>query len=200
MAPSLKEQCDACREAILRAIIDSLQERTDYIAQIERTPRGDVPVSGIALELFPWHARMGLSLRLTSDFPLGTSRYGSANWPHFDFTVGCHAPSIVTAISLVTQIYDRGNEPGIDRRDMAHLAFMAGAEALLHPQVSRLLNDFGINAPTLTDTIVTSPFQYIVIDADQTVKSNYCDIVMANRVALRIIGNAASQIVGREPR
>jgi isopentenyldiphosphate isomerase len=65
---------------------------------------------------------------------------------------------------------------------------MAGAEALLHPNVARLLNEFGIDAPELTDTFVSSPFEYIVTDSDETVKSNYCDIVLANRVIQRLLG------------
>jgi hypothetical protein len=190
MASPLTQQYETCREAILAAIIDSLNERADYIASIQRTARGSVPVSGIALELFPWHGGLGLSLRLDSDFPLGQSRYDSADRPHFDFTNDCVSPSIQVAISLVTEIYSRGNEPGKDLRDMAHLAFMAGAEALLDPNVSRLLNEFEIEAPELTDEFVTSPFQYIVTDADQTVKANYCDIVLANRVIKRLIGSA----------
>lgn len=187
MAISLRQQCEMCREAILTAIIDSLRERADYISSIDRTVRGQIPVSGIALELSPWHGGLGLSLRLTSDFPLGESRYDSADWPHFDFTNGYQSPTIDAAVSLVTQIYNRGKEPGNDLRDMAHLTFMAGAEALLHPKVSHLLNEFGIEAPAISDRFVTSAFQYIVTDADQTVKSNYCDIVLANRVVQRVL-------------
>ena len=190
MATSLRQQCEACREAILAAIIDSLHERRDYIASIERTANGDMPVSGIALELFPWHGCLGLSLRLTSDFPLGKSRYDSADWPHFDFTNGCNSQSIQAAISLVTAIYEKGKQTNNDLRDMAHLSFMSSAEALLDPRVSRLLNEFRINAPELTDRFVSSPFQYIVTDVDETIKSNYCDIVLGNRAAKRLLDNA----------
>ena len=190
MATSLRQQYAACRDAILAAIIDALHERAGYIASIERTANGDMPVSGIALELFPWHGALGLSLRLTSDFPLGESQYDSADWPHFDFTNGCKSQSIDVATSLVTAIYNQGKQPNNDLRDMAHMSFLSAAEALLDPKVSRLLNEFGINAPELTDRFVSSPFQYIVIDVDQTVKSNYCDIVLANHVARRVFGNA----------
>lgn len=190
MTTSLKEQYVACREAIQTAIIDSLHERADYIASIERTARGDIPITGIALELFPWHASLGLSLRSTSDFPLGKSRYDSADWPHFEFTEGCQSPSIAAAISLVTDIYEQGNAPDNDLCEMAHMTFMAGAEAMLHPNVSRVLNEFGIDAPELTDAFVSSPFEYIVTDVDETLKSNYCDIVLANRVVERLIKNA----------
>ena len=187
MATPLKEQYEACREALLTAIIDALQERADYIASIERTANGDVPVTGIALELFPWHSILELSLRLSSDFPLGKSRYDSADWPHFEFTKSCQSPSIETAISLVTEVYDQGEQPNNDLCEMAHLTFMAGAEALLHPNVAHLLNEFGIDAPVLIDQFVSSPFQYIVTDGDETVEANYCDIVLAARVTQRLL-------------
>lgn len=191
MSTSLIEELEGCREAILDAILDSLGERADYISSIERTANGRIPVTGIALELMPWHGGLGLSLRLSSDFPLGKSRYDSADWPHFDFTDGCVSPSIRAAITLVERIYSLGKLSGNDRCDFAHLTFLAGAEALLHPRVASALNEFGIDAPTLTDSFVTSPFQYIVTDVDETIKSNYCDIVLANRVVKRLLENAA---------
>lgn len=190
MTTPLKEQFTACREAIRIAIFDALKECEQYIASIERTARGDSCVSGIALELFPWHGSLGLSLRLTSDFPLGGFRYDSADWIHYNFTNDCKSPSIDAAIALVTQIYHSGKESGDTLCEMAHLTFMAGAEALLAPQVSGLLNQFGIGAPLITDTFISSPFQYIVMDVDQTVKSNYCDIVLANRITRRLLTNA----------
>ncbi|TWT92606.1 hypothetical protein [Neorhodopirellula pilleata] len=140
MKMPLKQQCEACRDGIFAAIIDVLHERSEYITSIERTARGELPITGIALELSPWHGGLGLSLRLSTDFPLGDFRYDSADWPHFDFTHGCASPSIDQAISIVTEIYNQGKEPGNDLREMAHLTFMAGAEAILNPSVARLLN------------------------------------------------------------
>lgn len=191
MSKSLKHQFDACSDAIQIAIVDSLRERADYVSSIQRTINGRIPVTGIALELFPWHGGLGLSLRLDSDFPLGQSRYDSADWPQFNFTDGCASPSIPAAIAHVTQIYNQGKLPSHALVDFAHLTFLAGAEALLHPLVAAELNGLGIDAPTLTDIFISSPFQYIVIDADATLKSNYCDIVLANRITKRMLENAA---------
>lgn len=184
---NLQSEVDACQGAILNAILDLLHEREDYINSIERTARGELPITGIALELFPWHQGLGLSLRLSSDFPLGDRRYDSADWPHFDFTEGCSTASTEVAINLVTQLYERGKTPPLTLRETAHLAFLAGAEALLNPQVARLLNELEIRAPEITDTFVSSPFQYILTDVDQTIKSNYCDIVLSGRVAKRLL-------------
>lgn len=188
MAASLSERCEECREALLAAILDALRGRADYIAAIERTGRGVLSATGIALELFPWRAAFGLSLRLASDYPLGRARYDSADWPHYDFTAGYISAAITDAIALVTEIYAHGNAPDNDLRDMAHLTFLAGAEALLHPRVCQLLNELEIRAPELSDAFVGSPFQYIVTDADGTLKSNYCDVVLADRIRRRLLG------------
>jgi hypothetical protein len=69
----------------------------------------------------------------------------------------------------------------------SHIIFLAGAEALLDPKVAELLRCFNIDAPTLQDRFISSSFQYIVVDPDQTLKSNYCDLVLANRVTKRLL-------------
>lgn len=177
---------EKCKTAINSAIVDALNDRKDYIAQIERTGRGELPITGIALELFPWHSSLGLSLRSMNDFPAGDSRYDSADWEHFNFTNECDLPSIDNAINLVSEIYEKGRGETFELTEMAHLAFVAGAEALLQPNVCDTLNNFDIRAPSLSDSFVSSPFEYIVMDGDETVKSNYCDIVLANRVMQRL--------------
>ena len=188
MSDSLPQQIVTCRKKILEAVLDCLHNRTEYINAIERTARGDIPVTGIALELAPWHGHLGLSLRLTSDFPLGDARFDSASWMHFNFTEGCTAPSNAIAKSAIIELYDRGNALDSDLCDMAHLLFWVGAEALLHPSISQLLNEFDIDAPELTDTFVSSHFEYIVIDPDETISSNYCDLVLSNRIIHRLLG------------
>lgn len=177
---------EKCKSAISFAIVDALNDRVDYIAEIERTGRGELPISGIALELFPWHSSLGLSLRSINDFPTGESQYDSADWEHFDFTNECDLPSIDNAIRLVSELYEMGRGDKFDLAEMAHLTFIVGAEALMQPDVCDTLNNLGIRAPRLSDRFVSSPFQYIVMDGDETVKSNYCDIVLANRVTQRL--------------
>jgi hypothetical protein len=140
------------------------------------------------LELSPWNGGFGLSLRLTADYPMGGYRYESGDWVHSCFTEGCEAPSIETACSIVARFYERAAALSIKKTEMGHLTFLAGAEALLDLTVAKSLNGLGIRAPELKDTFVTSAFDYIVMDEDETVKSNYCDMVIANRVADRLLG------------
>jgi hypothetical protein len=68
---------------------------------------------------------------------------------------------------------------------MAHLIFLAGAEALLDPRVAQLLVELGINAPTYRDSFPSPLFEYMVFDFDKTVSANYCEIVLANRVTAK---------------
>jgi hypothetical protein len=65
------------------------------------------------------------------------------------------------------------------------MIFLAGAEALLDPQVATAFSELGISAPVCGDAFMPRPFEYMVFDFDGTVPGNYCDLVLANRVASR---------------
>lgn len=184
--PSIRQQYEACRSCILAAILDGLRERTDYINSIPRNGRGDIPATGLALELSPWEGGLGLSLRLTEDFPRGDERYTSADWSQFDFTEGCSSPSFEAARAYFSEMYKQADDSGQDPREIAHLVFLAGAEALLDPSVSQYLSTLGINAPEVGDYFIDSPFEFIVMDPDESVKSNYCDLVVSYRIAERL--------------
>ena len=45
--------------------------------------------------------------------------------------------------------------------------------------------ELGINAPTYVDSFASRVFEYMVFDFDGTVKANYCELVMANRVTAK---------------
>jgi hypothetical protein len=188
MPQPLRAQLHECGRAILTAIADGLRERADYIAAIPRTSNGQVPVTGIALELSPWHGAFALSLRLSSDFPIGKNRYNSADWTHFAFTEGCRSPSIAKVGAIISDFYQQGQEPHTELHEMAHLIFLAGAEVLLDPAACNILREFGVDAPLLEGGFVATHFQYILTDPDETMKSNYCDIVLSNRMTKRLLG------------
>lgn len=144
--------------------MDTLRECADRVGAVERTGRGDIPAAGLSLDLAPWHGRIGLSLRLADDFPMAI----------FAMT----APTGCTSTL----------RPLVDR---AHLIFLAGAEALLRPTVAEFLRELGIAAPVMTDPLAPHDFEYIIADPDATVVANYCDIVIANCVTQRSIGEFA---------
>src|SRR5580698_5705402 len=121
MPNPLRTQLDECRSAILAAILDSLRERTAYMNAIERNGRGELPVTGIALELFSWNGGFGLSLRLSEDYPMGDYRYESGDWAHSCFTEGCEAPSIEASGAVVARFYGQAESLSVPKTEMAHL-------------------------------------------------------------------------------
>jgi len=187
MAHVLKELFAECRSTLNGAIIDALQDCTGILRSIERTQRNTVPVTGIALELAPWDGWVGLSARLSADFPLGKYRYNSADWDYFEFTKDSTAPKLQEASDYIKEVYEfRGLEP--ERlKEMAHLAFLAGAEALLKPNVAGCLREFDIDAPVHHEGFLTHYFEDILLDPDAVVSVNYCEIVVANRVTQRLL-------------
>src|SRR5258708_6146362 len=74
-----------CRDLLLQAVIDSFRQRSDFIKSIERTVQGDLAVNGLALEVYPWHEQIAISLRLWSD--PSEVRYKPADWPHYAFVI-----------------------------------------------------------------------------------------------------------------
>ena len=137
-----------CRELFLNAIHAVLEADGDYITSIERTTRGDLPINGLSLEIYPWHEYCTLSIRLSSD----KNCYNPVDWQHFEF-----APSTSDQISQLCAVAEYAAEvyvPLLEEqpskaRDLAHLIFLAGAEALLNESVAQRLRAFEIDAPTI---------------------------------------------------
>jgi hypothetical protein len=116
------------------------------------------------------------------DFPASPQhRYRSVEWRHHDFTRDCESATLRDAARYVQEIYLGSSY----NREIAHLIFLAAGEALLDPAVAVYLQGIGIDAPVWTDEFA-SGFEYIVVDEDQTVKANYCEIVLVNRVTARL--------------
>jgi hypothetical protein len=174
----------ACRDTFRRGIIEGLLASEGYIQAIGRTAQGIIPVSAIALDIYPWHAWANLSLRLTSD-PMDI-RYAIADWPHFDFVNQETCSPIREAAVYAAEVY-RNPPASMERIEIAHLIFLAGAEALLDESIAETLNRLGIDAPNLGDGIKGHWFEYLVLDPDGTVRANYCEIVRANRSTDRLI-------------
>jgi hypothetical protein len=181
----MKHDFAECRRVLFDATLKALRESSTFINSIERTPRGDLPVTGISLDLYPWHGAMTLSLRLSSDFPLGGHRYDIGDWKHHDFPRAWETTFFQEAGRFLQRFYQAGGQDEFQVR--AHLIFLAGAEALLDPRVAQELQSLGIDAPIKTDHFLSHYFEYIVFDGDATVKANYCEIVMANRVTNRFL-------------
>jgi hypothetical protein len=179
----IKELIELLRTGILSAV----EERSGYIGAIDKTARGELPVSGLSFELYPWHQYLALSMRTTSELSM-IDRYNPAEWKHFEFVRSdrCNSPEFRNAAQVVSNYYE--DESGeVCGKEFAHLMFTAAAHALLDPAVAELLRKFGVRAPTVIDEPVGSAFEYMVFDPDGTLKSNYCDIELATRYTARIL-------------
>lgn len=197
----LEEQYDECKHRIRSSVLEALNQSAEYVRKITQGPDETQVVSGIALDICPWHESIGLSLRLESEYSaLGEMsddmqlRYNSANWAHFGFTDNFEIPSLPGANRLIAKIYEQGDGDSEDHdivspspRDFAHLIFMAGADALLDTDISTILNNLGIDAPDVDEDFIPGPFDYIVTDPDGSLDANYCDIILANRVMKRLL-------------
>jgi hypothetical protein len=172
-----------CRTLILHGILESLHSSRDTIDSIEKPPGIEYPINGMSLDVVPWHGALGISLRHWTECD-DEKRYCNTEWAYFGLASDQSTPALKTAADFIHDAYISENS-NLVAIDMAHMIFMAGAEALLDPQVANLLLEYGINAPTWSDHFVSRIFEYMVFDFDGTVTANYCELVLANRVAAR---------------
>jgi hypothetical protein len=168
-----------CRSLILQGILKGIRLRADEIASIAKEDE----VTGISLDLVPWHRALGLSLRQCTDH-VPEVRYCNVEWAYFDLVSNRTCPELQLAADFIHEAYtsENSNHAAIE---MAHLIFLAGAEALLDAKVATACTELGIDAPICGDDFMPRPFEYMVFDFDGTVPGNYCDLVLANRVTAR---------------
>lgn len=168
-----------CRALILQGILAGIKLRADEIVNIVK----EAQVTGISLDLVPWHSALGLSIRQYTD--LGEDvRYCNVEWAHFDVVSNETCAELQRAVDFIHEAYVAENSNHL-AREMAHMIFLAGAEALLDSRVAMALSELGIDAPVCGDDFMPRPFEYMVFDFDGTVPGNYCELVLANRVTAR---------------
>lgn len=173
-----------CRSIIVQGILDALDSKASAIASIDQIPNVEFPIDGIALDMAPWHGGMGLALRQVTEFE-HESRYNSADWDYFDFVSNSSFSGLQVAANFIKEAYLSEGEGSPARLEMAHLVFLAGAEALLDSRVAECLCALGINAPVYANGFLGRRFEYMVFDPDETVRMNYCELVLANRVTAK---------------
>ena len=83
-------------------------------------------------------------------------------------------------------VYPRSG--GTVGREALHIILLAAAEALLDEQVGHLLHECGLHETVKRDDVPWGGFEYVVLDEDKAFKANYCEFVLANRVAKRLLG------------
>jgi hypothetical protein len=168
-----------CQDLMLQGILAGIRQSAGDIARIGKEQQ----VTGISLDVVPWHQALGLSMRQCTEH--GTDiRYCNVEWAYFDVVSNRSCPELDHAADFMHEAYVSENSNHL-AREMAHMIFLAGAEALLDARVATAFSELGVNAPVCGDHFMPLPFEYMVFDFDGTVPCNYCDLVLANRVTAR---------------
>jgi hypothetical protein len=173
---------DKCREVLHRGLIDALTANADAIRLLARNETAGI--NAMSYDLLPWHRFVGISFRLSSDVsPVsGNGRYTPANWKHYEF-IG--DGTLDTVREYTGDAYALSGTRG---QEYLHVILLAAAHALLDEQIAGLLQEYGIDACVRRDEIPWGGFEYLVLDDDKAFKANYCEFILANRVAKRLLG------------
>ena len=174
---------DECREIFHRALLTALHEHRDAIRKLHATEA----IWAISYYIIPWQPYISIAFRLSSESNYPASLV-SADWKYFDFITDRKSQALVSARDFAHEAYESVSDDSKRCQDVAHLIYLAAADALLDPSIATLLQSLGINALEIGDALPRGYFKYIVIDEDKVIKANYCDIVCANRVTRRLLG------------
>lgn len=176
------------KKKFLAAILDALDSSKLIFDAIPKMGGKIHGITGIALDIYPWNEYFALSLR-NAEKTHNQFRYSPADWSHFEFVSSFQSLSqpLVAAVTAMNRAYETGTDAGLDSTEASHLIFLAGAEALLDPAVSQQLRAYGIDAPVIDHSFANFPFEYMVFDSDSAALTNYCELVIANRVTAKLL-------------
>ena len=172
------------------AILELLEAWRSRLSQLPKRPFTDfVKINGIELMMSPWdpdfrivfrptestiRPRMGLASRAM----LATGAYdeSSPNGQEFDVVARDRA------LDFMAHVY---SDKSIERRkprDVAHLLFLAAAEAFISSATTEKLISIGIDAPFVGNDFIAGEFEYMLYDDDKSTTCNYCEHVLLNAI------------------
>jgi hypothetical protein len=177
---------DECRSVLLQALVTVLQDNRERIRALHESEE----IWALAYEIIPWQPFAAFSIRVRDETD-GNLRYDLAAWKHYEFACNINTPvlkEIADYCAAAVTGPQAADNSGDKSQEVAHLIYLAAAEALLAPEVSAFLRPLGINVPVATDTLDLAYLEFVVFDPDKTLKCNYCEIIRANRVTKRLLG------------
>lgn len=182
----------ACRRVLFQGVMAGLRSQAKKIQAIERGGGGQLQtITGVSLDLAPWHGGVGLSLRIAADPTDPVRRLSSVEWKHFGFLSPENCPALEPVGEYIQKCYRAKGQRG--SLDMAHLIFLAGADALLDKKVAGFFQEVGVDAPVIRAKLEPHCFDYVVLDPDGSLKANYCELVLAMRVTRRLLGESGGR-------
>jgi hypothetical protein len=184
---------EQCRSLLLDATLAELQANRATILKIPGFEAGGLEfrrhVSAICLDIAPWHRSFDLAFRDDDEKWDDRIRNSIGDWKLYPLRGAVGQPSTDQRAAL-EEFFDREYgtiENTNSAREIAHLMFLAAAEALFDHSVTTLLRQYQIDAPYVEDAFLPDKcFEYIVMDPDGSISANYCDIVIANRITQRL--------------
>src|SRR5262245_57787860 len=125
-----------CQSVLLQGILAGIRFRADKIDSIlreileERSGAvvSSCPVTGVSLDIAPWHGALGLSLRLDSEHAQEV-RHCSVEWTYFDLVSNQTCPDLQLTADFIQEAYTSEHSNPL-ACEMAHMIFLASAEAL----------------------------------------------------------------------
>ena len=180
-----------CCELFRAGILDVLEHCIPQLRAIVGDGQGMFAINGVALGVLPWFGQAVLAFRVQADSKIG----GYGGWQHFDdFEFLCleHGGPLGAAALFAREVLENPPE-GLDGQQLAHLIFLASAEALMseafrsrfYAILDSIQGESTFSGQFSFDNSYSADdgwFQYFVFDADGTCRANYCDIVRANLV------------------
>ena len=185
-----------CRELFRAGILDGLENCTPLLRTIVGDGSGSFPINAMTLSVLPWFGQAEIAFRIQSD----PHTLHVAEWEHYDdFSdlCNCHSGPLADAAQYSREAWEEPPD-GLSNLQIAHLIFLAGAEALIDTSVrSRFYEilDSIQGSSTFSGQFSLENklsahdgwFEYIVSDPDGKCRANYCDIVCANEIRIRAL-------------
>ncbi|WP_417389586.1 hypothetical protein [Gimesia sp.] len=178
-----------CRDVLYGGLIKSLGANADRLRSLAKND--SYGVNALSYDILPWHSFAALSFRATTDdYIMSHSgdykldiRYSPADWKYCEFIDN---GTLDQVREYTASIYPQSG--GTTGQEALHVILLAAADALLDDEIGRLLHEYGFDDTIRRDKVPWGGFEYVVLDVDKAFKANYCEIVLANRVANRLLG------------
>lgn len=184
-----------CVELFRAGILDGLEICTPQLRTIVDNDNPLFPLNAMALSIIPWFSQAEIAFRTQTD----PKTLQVAEWEHYYFfsdLCNCHSGPLATAAQYSREAWEQPPD-GLTHLQMAHLIFLAGAEALIGSTVRTRFYEI---LDTLQDSCTFNGqfsleenlsaydgwFEYIVSDPDEKCRSNYCDIVQASKIGKQL--------------
>lgn len=183
---AVKFDYDKFRRLARKAVCGAIERNIKEVLKFDKKHRANA----VSFDLIPWQAFVSISFRGGKDADEICHRPG--DWTGYELIGEHNADKFLDPVSeYIMHAYDSVCTNPTKCQEVAHVIYMAAADALMCPKVGKLLEPIG--AHTIRKQIPYQAFawfEYCVFDEDRVFKSNYCEIVCAQRAARKLLGKS----------